>query len=109
MAAGHSSAIRKTCPADPRAGVPSVNRVDLDCDLVLPCRDEGPALGPLLARVPPGLSVIVVDNGSRDRTADVAASHGALVVHEPTPGYGSAVHAGLLAASREYVAVMDGD
>ncbi len=79
------------------------------CDLVLPCRDEAPALADLLSRVPDAFSVIVVDNGSRDGTADVAREWGARVVAEPTPGYGSAVHAGLVAATHEFVAVMDGD
>ena len=79
------------------------------CDLVLPCRDEAPALAALLARVPAEFAVVVVDNGSRDGTAEVAARLGARVVVEPVPGYGSAVHAGLLAATHEYVAVMDGD
>lgn len=76
---------------------------------MLPCRDEAPALAALLARVPDTFSVIVVDNGSRDGTADVAREWGARVVVEPTPGYGSAVHAGLVAATHEFVAVMDGD
>ena len=79
------------------------------CDLVLPCRDEEAALLALLPRVPAGFSVVVVDNGSRDRTAQVAADLGATVVHEPTPGYGAAVHAGLLAATADFVAFMDGD
>jgi glycosyltransferase involved in cell wall biosynthesis len=79
------------------------------CDLVLPCRDEGPALPALLAAVPAGLCVIVVDNGSSDDTAEVAARHGARVVREPRPGYGAAVDAGVRAARAEHVAVMDGD
>lgn len=79
------------------------------CDLVLPCRDEAPALRDLLPRVPAVFSVIVVDNGSRDDTADVARRLGARVVTETTPGYGAAVHAGVEAATAEFVAVMDGD
>ncbi len=79
------------------------------CDLVLPCRDEGPALRGLLPRVPDTFSVIVVDNGSRDDTARVAADLGARVVPESVPGYGAAVHAGLEAATADYVAFMDGD
>ncbi|PKH40742.1 Glycosyl transferase family 2 [Nocardioides alpinus] len=79
------------------------------CDLVLPCRDEAAALRDLLPRVPDAFSVIVVDNGSRDGTADVARSLGARVVTETTPGYGAAVHAGIEAATADYVAVMDGD
>lgn len=80
-----------------------------DCDLILPCRDEGPALRGLLPRIPDIFSVIVVDNGSRDDTAAVAASLGARVVTESVPGYGSAIQSGLLAATNPYVAFMDGD
>jgi glycosyltransferase involved in cell wall biosynthesis len=79
------------------------------CDVILPCRDEAPALRELLSRMPEGFSPIVVDNGSSDGTSDVAASLGARVVSEPHPGYGAAVHAGLLAATAEFVAVMDAD
>ena len=83
--------------------------MDAACDLVLPCRDEGPALEALLPRVPDAYRVIVVDNGSTDDTAEVARRHGATVVTESRPGYGAAVHAGLEAATAEYVAFMDGD
>jgi glycosyltransferase involved in cell wall biosynthesis len=79
------------------------------CELILPCRDEAAALPSLLARVPDGIGVIVVDNGSRDATARVAERCGARVVEEPRAGYGAAVHAGLVAAGAEWVAVMDGD
>lgn len=79
------------------------------CDIVIPCRDEAAALPLVLADVPEGFAVVVVDNGSTDGTADVARSLGARVVHEPRPGYGAAVHAGIEAASAEYVAVVDGD
>ena len=79
------------------------------CTLILPCLNEGPALAGVLATVPPGLYVVVVDNGSTDDTAAVAAALGADVVHENRPGYGAAVHAGVLAARTELIAVMDGD
>ena len=80
------------------------------CDLVLPCRDEAAALADLLPEVPAGFAVVVVDNGSRDDTADVARRLGRH--RRPASrcaGYGAAVHAGLLAATGEYVAFMDGD
>lgn len=76
---------------------------------MLPCRDEAPALPQVLRRMPAGVRVIVVDNGSRDRTADVARDLGATVVHESAAGYGAAVHAGILASTADLVAVMDGD
>lgn len=81
----------------------------MEVDVVLPCRDEAAALRRLLPRLPAGYRAVVVDNGSRDGTAEVAAEFGALVVPEPRPGYGSAVHAGLLAARPGLVAVIDGD
>lgn len=80
-----------------------------ECDVVVPCRNEAGALPIVLASVPAGWRVIVVDNGSTDGTADVARSLGATVVSESRPGYGAAVHAGVLAAEAEYVAVIDGD
>jgi glycosyltransferase involved in cell wall biosynthesis len=79
------------------------------CDVVIPCRDEALALPTVLAEVPDGWNVIVVDNGSTDGTADVARSLGARVVVEHRPGYGAAVHTGMLAATSEFVAVIDGD
>ncbi len=79
------------------------------CDLILPCRNEAAALIDLLPRVSDDFTVIVVDNGSNDNTAQVAARLGAQVVHESVPGYGAAIHAGLEAASHDYVAFMDGD
>ncbi|MET0929717.1 MAG: glycosyltransferase family 2 protein [Aeromicrobium sp.] len=79
------------------------------CDVVIPCRDEAAALPIVLSHVPDGWNVIVVDNGSTDGTADVARSLGATVVTEEQPGYGSAVHTGMLAATSEFVAVIDGD
>ena len=54
--------------------------------------------------------VIVVDNASSDATGDVAAAHGARVVHEPTTGKGEAMRAGVAAASAADVIVfLDAD
>ncbi|UYM04553.1 glycosyltransferase family 2 protein [Solicola gregarius] len=80
-----------------------------ECDVVIPCRNEAPALPELLARMPEAFRAIVVDNGSTDDTADAARTAGATVVTESTPGYGAAVHAGVCAATADYVAVIDGD
>ena len=77
--------------------------------VVLPCLNEAESLPAVLAAIPPGYRALVVDNNSTDGTADVARSHGADVVHEARPGYGSAVHAGVVAARTPIVAVLDGD
>lgn len=78
-------------------------------EIVLPCLDEAAALPAVLAALPAGWPVLVVDNGSTDDTAAVAVAHGARVVVEPRRGYGSAVHTGLVSAGAELVAVLDAD
>ncbi|MEU3169808.1 glycosyltransferase family 2 protein [Streptosporangium sp. NPDC006930] len=78
-------------------------------DVVLPCLDEETALPWVLERMPDGYRPIVVDNGSTDGSARVAAELGALVVSEPRRGFGAACHAGLLASTGEVVCFMDAD
>ncbi|BCK54107.1 glycosyltransferase family 2 protein [Nocardia wallacei] len=80
-----------------------------DITVVIPCHNEAGALPAVLAAVPTGYRVIVVDNASTDDTAAVARAAGATVIGEPNPGYGSAVHAGVCAAETDVVAVLDGD
>lgn len=77
--------------------------------VVLPCLNEAESLPAVLAAIPAGYRVLVVDNNSTDGTAEVARRHGADVVSEARPGYGSAVHAGISAAQTPLVAVLDGD
>ncbi|MEN4475026.1 glycosyltransferase family 2 protein [Mycolicibacterium cosmeticum] len=77
--------------------------------VVLPCLNEAASLPGVLAAVPPGYRPLVVDNNSTDGTAEVARAHAAEVVHERRPGYGAAVHAGVLAADSPIVAVLDAD
>ncbi|MGE2832817.1 glycosyltransferase family 2 protein [Mycobacterium sp. SMC-4] len=77
--------------------------------VVLPCLDEADSLPGVLAAIPRGYRALVVDNNSTDGTAAVARAHGAMVVAEPRPGYGSAVHAGVVAATTPVVAVIDAD
>ncbi|MFD6066741.1 MULTISPECIES: glycosyltransferase family 2 protein [Amycolatopsis] len=82
---------------------------DDQVDVVLPCLDEAGALPGVLAALPEGYRAIVVDNGSRDGSAEIAAGLGAKVVHEPRRGYGAAVHTGLEAATAEIVCFADAD
>ena len=68
----------------------------LDIALIIPARNEELSLPGVLAKVPKEITrLLVVDNGSSDRTAQVAARYGAQVVTEPVPGYGRACLAGL--------------
>jgi glycosyltransferase involved in cell wall biosynthesis len=77
--------------------------------VVLPCLNEAESLPGVLGSMPDGYLALVVDNNSTDGTAEVARRCGARVVEETRPGYGAAVHAGVLAASTPIVAVIDGD
>ncbi|WP_328293934.1 glycosyltransferase family 2 protein [Kineococcus sp. NBC_00420] len=84
-------------------------RATAEVDVVLPCWNEVAALPQVLGALPAGFRAVVVDNASNDGSGDVARALGALVVDEPVRGYGSAVHAGLLAATAEFVVVCDAD
>jgi len=86
---------------------------------VVPAKDEEATIGELLARIArvrvPGheLRVIVVDDGSTDRTAEIARARGAAVIsHEENRGLGAAVRTGLRVAverGADAVAYLDAD
>jgi glycosyltransferase involved in cell wall biosynthesis len=81
--------------------------------VIIPCLDEELAIGQLVAALRHNLDasdrIIVVDNGSRDRTAEVALAAGAEVVSEPHRGYGRACLAGVRAARNGVAVFLDGD
>lgn len=64
-------------------------------DVVIPALNEEASLPLVLRDLPAVRNVYVVDNGSTDATARLAAEHGARVVAEPQRGYGSACLRGL--------------
>jgi glycosyltransferase involved in cell wall biosynthesis len=79
---------------------------------VIPALNEEGSIGQVVAAVPRNLvsRIIVVDNGSSDRTAEVAREAGAVVVPQPERGYGAACHAGLTAAvGADLLVFLDGD
>jgi glycosyltransferase involved in cell wall biosynthesis len=67
--------------------------------VIIPALDEERSIHRVLADIPKALvnEVVVVDNGSRDRTADVARECGATVLREPRAGYGQACLTGIAA------------
>src|SRR5437762_4821035 len=81
--------------------------------LIIPALNEEGSVGALLRAIPTGLfnDVVVVDNGSEDRTAEVARAAAARVGLEPRRGYGQACQAGLrvLGSPIEAVAFLDAD
>jgi dTDP-L-rhamnose 4-epimerase len=78
-------------------------------DVVLPVLDEARAIPWVLTRMPDDHRPIVVDNGSTDGSAEIAAGLGAVVVHARQRGFGAACWAGLTAATGDVVAFMDCD
>ena len=80
-------------------------------DVVIPVLNEAAALPAVLTRMPPGYRAIVVDNGSTDGSAGVAARLGATIVTERVRGFGAACWSGLRAAAPTdgVVCFMDGD
>jgi glycosyltransferase involved in cell wall biosynthesis len=87
-----------------------------EISVVIPCLNEEEAVGAVIDQAWKGIDasgrpgeVIVVDNASTDRSAEVAAEHGAIVVREERPGYGSAYLAGLAVARGDFVVMGDAD
>jgi len=104
----------------PDREAPGTPRPETTVAVVIPALDEEQALARVLADLPCAgrggvwrvREVVVVDNGSADRTADVARAGGATVVSEPRRGYGAACLAGiakLRARPPDVVAFLDAD
>ncbi|HJT25797.1 MAG TPA: glycosyltransferase family 2 protein [Pyrinomonadaceae bacterium] len=81
--------------------------------VIIAALNEEAAIGKVIDSVPRDFvdEIVVVDNGSTDRTGEVATAAGARVVKEPVPGYGRAFRAGLRSISPEceIVVFLDGD
>ena len=87
-----------------------------EISVIVPCLNEEEAVGTVVDQAWEGIErsgrrgeVIVVDNGSTDRSAEIAAAHGATIVREERHGYGSAYLAGLAHARGDYLVMADAD
>ncbi len=83
----------------------------MDISVIIPALNEEATVGIVVSelRMTGPYEVIVADNGSTDRTAQVAAAAGARVISEPRRGYGAACLAGSQAANGKALVFMDGD
>jgi hypothetical protein len=82
----------------------------LKISVVIPCYNEEDGIRYTIGKLPPCVDeIVVVDNNSTDRTAEVASSLGARVVRETRKGYGAAYKAGLPAVTGDITATLDGD
>lgn len=78
--------------------------------VVIPCLNEEQGIEQVLRRMPGFVDeVIVVDNNSTDRTAEVAASLGAKVIREGVRGYGRSYKKGFSIATGDIIVTLDGD
>ncbi|WP_031497170.1 glycosyltransferase family 2 protein [Bryobacter aggregatus] len=78
--------------------------------VIMPCLNEEQGIEQVLLRMPPLVDeVIVVDNGSTDRTSEVAARFGARVIREDARGYGRAYKKGFAFATGDIIVTLDGD
>lgn len=83
---------------------------NLRITVVIPCLNEEQGVQKVLAEVPAFVDeVIVVDNGSTDRSAEVAHQMGAIVVSELSRGYGRAYKTGFSRATGDIIVTLDGD
>ena len=78
--------------------------------VVIPCYNEEEGIRGVIEQMPPIVDeILVVDNASTDRTAEVARDLGARVVHEGRKGYGRAYRTGFEKARGDIIVTMDGD
>jgi len=85
--------------------------------VVMPALNEEKAIGDVIKEIPIdelnkinyGVEIMVIDNGSKDKTTYIATNHGARVIIQPIKGYGNAYKAGFANASGDIVATGDAD
>ncbi len=83
---------------------------DNSVTIVIPCLNEEQGIEQVLKRMPSFVDqVIVVDNGSTDRTSEVARAFGAQVIREEVRGYGRSYRKGFGYATGDIIITLDGD
>lgn len=92
------------------------NSEELELSIVMPCLNEEETIGICIKKAKKFLEktkilgeVLVVDNGSTDRSVEISKSMGVRVVKEENKGYGSALIKGTQSAKGKYVIMGDSD
>lgn len=103
----------------PNFGDNELSSAELNLPLVsaiIPCLNEEQSLGTCISKALDAFArrgihgeVVVGDNGSTDRSVEIAVSCGARVVHQPVKGYGAAISAAAAAANGKYLIMADAD
>ena len=100
----------------PHRGTRRFEPEEVTLTVVIPCLNEEENITEVVSRALAVMEregiegeVVVADNRSEDRSAELAAEAGARVVHEPRRGYGSAYLAGFAAARGRYIVMADAD
>lgn len=97
----------------PGTPVPALEPVRVT--IVIPAHNEEGAIGDVIAalrakNLPGVVEIIVVDDGSTDRTAEIAEATGVKVLrHHGNRGYGAALKTGVRNATGDYILTMDAD
>jgi glycosyltransferase involved in cell wall biosynthesis len=93
-----------------------MNKQTIEVSVVIPCLNEEEAIGDCIEKVKKVFlnenirgEIIVVDNGSTDRSVDIAKNLGAKVIYQHLRGYGAAYIKGLKEAKGKYIIIGDGD
>ncbi|MFF7788721.1 glycosyltransferase [Streptomyces sp. NPDC007991] len=100
----------------PRPGAPWLREVNAPVTVLVPAYNEEAGIEStvrsLLASTHPYLEVIVIDDGSTDRTADLATwidDPRVRVIRQPNSGKAAALNTGLACASHDIVVMVDAD
>ena len=103
-------------PVPVRRGTDAFVNARCEVSVVLPCLDEAKTVGICvekayrsMAEIGVNGEVIVADNGSRDRSPEIARMAGACVIDVPVRGYGVALRHGIEAAHGKYIVMADAD
>jgi glycosyltransferase involved in cell wall biosynthesis len=90
--------------------------LELELTILMPCLNEAETIGACITKAQAFLArrgvvgeVLIADNGSTDKSQEIARQHGARLVASPTRGYGAALISGIEAARGRYIVMGDAD